>query len=140
MNADEIELLDSRIMNLNAGILGMAEDGTIQVSKAFLTSIRDYLVDLLERCRSQPANEPLTPIPLSDEELDAAIYAEPTNGDRIRGMSDEELAEFLDANRSQAYKDIRREHRIYYDGTQNGWLEWLRQRPERSGGNATQDY
>lgn len=48
-----------------------------------------------------------------------------TNAETIRAMSDEELAQFLDENRAQAYRDIREDGKIYYDGHKDGWLGWL---------------
>lgn len=56
----ELKLLDDRIKNLTTGLLGMADSGTMQVSKAFLESVREYMVELLALRRAQPDNEPLT--------------------------------------------------------------------------------
>lgn len=53
MNAD-MKLLVERIKNLNVGLLGMTENATMQVSKSFLTSIRDYMMELSMLKELQP--------------------------------------------------------------------------------------
>lgn len=62
------------------------------------------------------------------------VLSEPqTNADRIRGMSDEELAVFLDEVQEEECKTL---HEVQQDGTfkfeslRNGWLAWLQQPAE----------
>jgi len=43
----DLQLLNDRILNLSVGLLEMPENGTMQVSKAFLTQIRNYMSELL---------------------------------------------------------------------------------------------
>lgn len=56
----DLNLLNDRILNLSAGLATMPENGTMQVSKAFLTAILGYMEELLGMRRTQPANDPLT--------------------------------------------------------------------------------
>lgn len=61
-----------------------------------------------------------------------------TNGDRIRAMSDEELAMFLDETQRRECEAL---HLVNHDGTlkfescQKGWLVWLRHPTEEAGAN-----
>ena len=56
-----------------------------------------------------------------------------TNADRIRAMSDEELADFMDGVQREECETI---HEVKQDGTfrfeslRNGWLLWLNQPAE----------
>ncbi|MDD3020931.1 MAG: hypothetical protein PHX61_08145 [Alphaproteobacteria bacterium] len=42
-----LELLNDRINNLGIGLLGMPENGTMKVNKAFLTAVHNYMCELL---------------------------------------------------------------------------------------------
>ena len=53
----------------------------------------------------------------------SAILPNPTNADRIRAMTDEELAKFLDGVRIDWYNS----HYPLTETGANGWLEWLKQ-------------
>ena len=44
-----------------------------------------------------------------------------TNADRIRQMTDEELAEFITARQGVKY------HNEHYEGTKLHWLDWLKE-------------
>lgn len=67
------------------------------------------------------------------------INAPQTNADRIRAMSDEELAQFLDDTQRMECESI---HVLNGDGTLkyqslvNGWLRWLQQPAEEVQENA----
>ena len=47
-----------------------------------------------------------------------------TNADRIRSMSDEELAEFI------TYRQGLRPHHEHFEGTKLLWLDWLKEEAE----------
>lgn len=42
-----LKLLNDRILNLGVGLATMPEDGTMQVNKAFLTAVHNYMRELL---------------------------------------------------------------------------------------------
>ena len=52
-----------------------------------------------------------------------------TNADRIRAMSDEELAEFLDATQYREWEEIQENPREKdeFRSIVDGWLDWLKQ-------------
>lgn len=53
-----------------------------------------------------------------------------TNADRIRAMSDEELAEFLDTTQKmecEALHVINSDGTLKFESLKNGWLKWLQQ-------------
>ena len=53
-----------------------------------------------------------------------------TNADRIRSMSDEELADFLDEVQEEecnALHEVRQDGTLKFMSLRNGWLEWLKQ-------------
>ena len=54
----ELKPLEERIKNLTVGLLGMEDGETIQVSKAFLQTVRKDMVEQLKLRRAQPDNEP----------------------------------------------------------------------------------
>ena len=59
------------------------------------------------------------------------IPAVPTNADRIRAMSDEELARYLDSMQSLAYQNgVDVEPIRFYPNNYAAWLDWLRQEAE----------
>lgn len=56
-----------------------------------------------------------------------------TNADRIRAMSDELLAEFLDTTQKmecEAFHAINSDGTLRFESLKNGWLEWLQQPAE----------
>lgn len=68
-----------------------------------------------------------------DREIALCLGYDPpkTNGDFIRSMSDEELAEFIDAVQSDAYEHGVNETAINdYPNSYGEWAEWLRQECE----------
>jgi len=55
----------------------------------------------------------------------------PTNADRIRAMSDEELADVLDHVQGDAFLvGIGRRENSVYPGAGISWLDWLKQEVE----------
>lgn len=58
-----------------------------------------------------------------------------TNGDRIRAMSDEELAEFLwNIGQSPFSGNVYLNGKlIFFSGDGNGWLDWLKRKVESNG-------
>jgi len=56
-----------------------------------------------------------------------------TNADRIRAMSDEELAEFLDGVQEEECKaihEVRKDGTFKFESLRGGWLAWLQQPAE----------
>ena len=59
-----------------------------------------------------------------------------TNFERIKNMSDEELAEFLDETQRmecEAIHELNKDGSMKFKSAKTGWLIWLRQ-PSRKGG------
>lgn len=55
----------------------------------------------------------------------------PTNADRIRSMSDEELATWIDRIQADAYERGMMETPIVdYPNIYSGWLDWLKEEAE----------
>ena len=69
-----LDLLNDRINNLSAGLIGMGEKETMSVNKKFLTAVLDYMEELLglrleeENRRAAPENKPLTLPSVSDRD------------------------------------------------------------------------
>jgi hypothetical protein len=55
----DLSLLNDRVLNLGSGLATMPENGTMQVSKAFLNAVLGYMEELLGMRRAQPGNDPL---------------------------------------------------------------------------------
>lgn len=56
-----------------------------------------------------------------------------TNADRIRAMSDEEMARFLDRVQEEecsALHEVRQDGTLKFASLRNGWLAWLQQPAE----------
>lgn len=104
MNHAEIELLDSRIKNLTVGLLGQGKDEKMQVSKTFLTSVRDYMVELLEFTRAQPDNAPPTMNELAKAIHENAVahgwWESPRSFGDVIALCHSELSEALEAYRN----------------------------------------
>ena len=62
--------------------------------------------------------------PDQDMQRDCQHFCEKTNADRIRAMSDEELAEFI----VRKVKDIH--HQGMYEGALTAWFKWLKKPSE----------
>jgi hypothetical protein len=58
-----LELLNERMLNLDAGLLGMGEKETMQVNKAFLTAVSNYMGELFAIRHKIDAGE-LVPAPV----------------------------------------------------------------------------
>ena len=60
-----------------------------------------------------------------------------TNYDRVRNMSDEELAEFLDETQRmecEAIHELSKDGSMKFQSAKTGWLIWLRQSCQRESG------
>ena len=56
----DLNLLNDRILNLGCGLATLPDNGTMQVSKAFLAATLDYMEELHGMRRARPATGPLT--------------------------------------------------------------------------------
>lgn len=58
-----------------------------------------------------------------------------TNADRIRAMSDEEIADFLDGVQEEECKalhEVRQDGTLRFESLRDGWLAWLQQPAEQA--------
>lgn len=62
-------------------------------------------------------------LPLTTNKSESVVIKQQTNADRIRAMTDEELAEFL--------QDIANQGGIELGGRLTTWLDWLKEEGER---------
>jgi len=67
---------------------------------------------------------------IRQNELKLSILWPKTNFEILKAMPIDELAEFLDNNRKQAYDDMRADRDIYYKSHKEGWKSWLEEAAE----------
>lgn len=106
MKSYELNLLDSRITNLSAGLLGMGESDCMKANKAFLTHVRDYMEELLKLSRA-----------------DAGISAteEPLTPDELRGM-DGEPVWCVDGAGHECWCVVNKENEDCIDNEAGAWI------------------